>query len=156
MPRRQVVESVQEVHVDHEFDSNVLRFRQALGRILGSDTHVHLAAIRLRPGRLAELAVGRPRYRPLRWSDLTEHQRVQLEDLLPYRGTDDLVMYGDSAVVVCPETEYQVEERRKALRAQRQLEQDLSPARAAQDAGVPIDTAWENIGAEHAPRPPDR
>lgn len=151
MPRPKKVPAVQ-ITSDHEFDSSVLRFRRGVQGILDPGTHVHLAAIRLKPARLAELAVGRPRFTPLRWSSLSPAQVKALEDLVPNRGADDLVMYGDTCVVVCPEAEWQAEQRRKAQLSRQRMEEELSPRRVEREAGIPIDTRWEDFGEEQRPR----
>lgn len=153
MGRPRKVVPVERSTPDHEFDSNVLRFRRAVGNVLGEGIHVHLAAIKMRPSRLAELAVGSPKFAPLRWSDLDEPKKKALEALVPYRGADDLVMYGDTCVVTCPEAEWQAELRKKATLARKRMEQDLSVARTQRDVGMPIDDRWEEIDAASVPRP---
>lgn len=152
MPRPKKVVPVEQFTPDHEFDSNVLRFCRGVKEILGDDVHVHLAALRLKPARLAELAVGRPRFAPLRWSGLDETQKKALEDLVPYRGAEDLVMYGDTCVVTCPEAEWNAELRKKATLARRSTEQNLSVAQIERAVGLPIDSRWEEIDAASVPR----
>ena len=158
MPRgrpRKVPASVQ-ITSDHEFDSSVLRFRRAVGEVLGSGIHVHLAAVRLRPARLAELAVGRPRFAPLRWSSLTDTQKKAMEDLVLARGAEDFVMYGDTCVVTCPEAEWEAEQRRKGIQRRQQEEADLSPRQLSREVGLTIDTDIAGYERASAPRAPDR
>jgi len=155
MPRpKKVAPKVQEITSDHEFDSNVLRFQRSLREILGPGIHIHLAAVKLRPSRLAELAVGRPKFAPLRWSNLTDAQKKALEDLVPYRGAEDLVMYGDTCVVTCPEAEWETEQRRKAQLIQQRAGQDLTVQQLERELGMPVDTKWEELDRGYAPRPP--
>lgn len=156
MPRpyhRKVVDEIQEVRASSEYDSSILRVRRGLEEILG-DVHVHLAAEpRLNPARLAILMTGRPRYKPLRWSQMTAEEKTKIEDFIPYIGTEDYVKYGDTVVVVCPKAEYEAELRRKAQEAAKASGVDQVAAEFAQQAGLPVNTKWENLGAEHAPRP---
>ena len=149
-PKKQV--EVESVTPDHEYDSSVLRFCRGVQEVLGDGVHVHLAAIKMRPSRLAELAVGRPRFTPLRWSEVDETQKKALEALVVYRGPEDFVMYGDTCVVTCAEADWQAEMKRKAKDARQRQDQELSVQRLERETGVPIDTRWEDIDPALVPR----
>lgn len=160
MARPRTVKAV-EITPNGEYDSSVLKFTRALRAIVGEQKHIHLAAARLKPARLAELAVGRPRMTPLRWSDLDESQQRALESLVPFRGTDDLVWYGDACVVTCPEKDWQAEQDRKAAVLAGQQEAQWASikgahARDAQSAGVTADDSWRDLPAEAGVGTPPR
>lgn len=138
-----IVDGVEEVHASNEFDSNVLRFRRAVNAILGQDQFVYLA--RRDSARLSRLATGDLRMQPLRWSGLTAEQARKMEEIVPYRGVDDLVSYGDTVIMTCPLGRQEESTRRKMLAAQANQKEKLSAATLTRETGVRIEDRWEDL-----------
>lgn len=148
-----IVEDLDEVG-PADYESSAFKMRKNLQRVLGNDVHITFGRHpRFDPTRLSMLLVGSPRYTPVRWSGLTESQKKQMEDFIVYYGTDDLVTWGDTVVMTCPEAEWQAELKRKAQVAAKadgqhivqQFRQDVS------GSGLRVDTKWDDRGGS-APR----
>lgn len=158
MPKRSsivhdpIVEGVAEVHADHEFDSNTLRFRRAVTQIIGEDQFVYLA--RRDSARLSRLATGPMRMKPLRWSNLTDEQVRRMEEIVPYRGVDDLVSYGDTVLMICPLGRQEAIIQQRMAKAQTNQEAALSADALSRETGVRIDDRVEDLPASAVPRTP--
>ena len=148
-----IVEQIEEV-LPSDYESSIFKLKKNLQAILGPDVHIHLAASpQLSPARLPSLMSGRPRYRPLRWSELEPGQRKQIENFIPYFGPDDMVRYADTIIVTCPEAEWIAEQRRQANAAAKADGQNIV-AQYRQDvsgSGLRVDTKWDDRGGS-APR----
>lgn len=148
-----IVEQIEEV-LPSDYESSVFKLKKNLQSVLGPDVHIHLAASpALSPSRLPMLLAGRPRYRPVRWSELTETQRKKIQDFIVYVGTDDFVRYADTVVVSCPQAEWDAEIKRQAQVAAAAERGVVSQFRQnVSGSGVQISTSWEDMKGATSPR----
>jgi len=143
-----VVEGVTDVHAGREYDSNVKKFREAVTSVIGAHLWVYLA--RRDGARMSRLSTGELRMRPLRWSSLSPEQQKSLEDVVPYRGVDDLVSYGDTVIMVTDATLYaQVMARRRAAT---RSSADVSLETLSRETGLRIEDRWEDLPTSAVPK----